>query len=301
KVVIDRMIESDRSKIFYKPFYRRNEFNDEKYKPTFAPTVYSGQKVCLRIFLDQWEGEEITLTPYVRNTFTGEELIQDGISLRNQGWNDLQFIVPHTEGAVIDEVGFIIRTNSPLTNRALGCLYIGEFHVSGQASYEIDFSKQFVEFLSITPFAHHRGEWKLEEKQMRYTSTDHCSSYTGNYYSSDYDVEVNVHPESGESHCLIIRANGIKRQYLVGFDGIGKVSLIRNDFGYTRLKTVAYNWKLGENYLFNVQCEGEYLKFSINGEAILELQDDVYSQGMFGFGCLEKGEGTLTHFKVNET
>ncbi|NQD68663.1 ADP-ribosylglycohydrolase family protein, partial [Bacillus haikouensis] len=42
KVVIDRMIESDRSKIFYKPFYRRNEFNDEKYKPTFAPTVYSG-------------------------------------------------------------------------------------------------------------------------------------------------------------------------------------------------------------------------------------------------------------------
>jgi ADP-ribosylglycohydrolase len=300
KVVIDRMIESDQSKIFYKPFYRRNEFNDEKYKPTFAPTVYSGQKVSMKIFLDQWEGEGITLTPYVKNTYTGEELIQDGIPLQDQGWNDLQFMVPDTEGALIDEVGFIIRTTSPLTNRALGCLYIGEFHVSGKASYGIDFSKQYVEFLSITPFAHHRGEWKLEEKQMRYLSPDNCSSYTGNYYSHDYEVEVNVQPKSGESHCLIFRANGIKRHYLVGFDGVGKVSLIRNDFGYTRLETVPFDWKHGEKYQFNVQCEGENLKFSINGEVIMEVQDDAYSQGMFGFGCLEEGEGTLTEFKVSE-
>ena len=41
--------------------------------------------------------------------------------------------------------------------------------------------------------------------------------------------------ESGESHCIIFRANGIKRHYLVGFDGVGKVSLICHDFAM-RLK-----------------------------------------------------------------
>ena len=59
EVMIDRMTGVDRSKVFYKPFYRRYDFNDEKYEPVMAPTAYSGQTVSSMIYLDQWRGKEI--------------------------------------------------------------------------------------------------------------------------------------------------------------------------------------------------------------------------------------------------
>jgi hypothetical protein len=300
KIVLDRMIDGDESKIFYKPFYRRNEFSDEKYKPTFAPTVYSGQQVSMKLFLDKWEGEEIFVSPYIRNTYTEEIIRLERVALDHQTWNNVSFTVPGTEGAMIDEVGFIISSPSPLSNRALGELYLDQFHVFGNSNYEIDFAKQSTEFLSITPFAHHRGEWKLEKDSMTYQSSTDCSSYTGNYYSADYSVETTVTPMEGTSHGLIFRAEGIRRHYFIGFNGNGTVSLLKNDFGYSELASVPFEWKHGTDYKMCLQCKEEEISFFIDGIEILKSKDDRYRQGMFGFGTISEGKGSLTSFIIEE-
>jgi ADP-ribosylglycohydrolase len=300
EVIIDRMYEGDQSKIFYKPFYRRAEFNDEKYKPTFAPTAFSGQTVSVKIFLDKYQGSDIIITPYVRKTFNQELLFLQPVVLENQSWNDIQFTIPETDGDLIDEVGYKVESPSILTNRAFGRFFIDQFHIFDNADYSIDFSKQAVEFKCITPFAHHNGEWTLENNLMKYETKEDCSSYSGNYYSKDYVVEAQITPDSGNSHHLIFRAIGTERHYLAGFDGDGQVSLILNDFGVKVLKTAAYKWEHGKTYTFKIECKGSDLTFSINDQVIIQANDTRYSHGMYGFGCLEKGEGKIHSVKIRE-
>ncbi|OHX51682.1 hypothetical protein BB777_15775 [Planococcus faecalis] len=300
EVIFDRMYEGEQSKVFYKPFYHREEFSDEKYKPNFSPKVYSGQKVTADIYLDKWQGAEIYITPYIRDSFTKKEIKLEKISLVDQLWNDIQFVIPESNGALIDELGFIIESSSSLNHRAIGSIFIDNFHVYGNSTYSIDFSKQVIEFNSVTPFAHNNGDWLLHSNYMKCLSDENCSSYTGNYYTKDAVLEAEIQPIIGDSHLLIFRAQGIQRQYLVGFDGIGKVSLLLNDFGYQRLMSVSYEWGYEITYNFKVIYKGKKIQFFIKNKLILEYEDNQIPSGMIGFGFLNEVETNIYSFKIQE-
>ncbi|QJC52579.1 ADP-ribosylglycohydrolase family protein [Paenibacillus albicereus] len=298
EVVFDRLVAGDSSNIYWKPFYRREEFNDEKYKPTFAPLAVSGQTVSASVYVDQWEGEPIVLTPYARNSATKEELLLEPCSPENGEWNELSFVLPDTDGALIDEIGWKLESPSPLTDRAIGSLYLGSFRVSGAAAYTIDFAKQAKEFGSVTPFAHHRGRWELEGDALAYRAESDALSLSGNYYERDVAVEAFVRPLEGTSHLLAVRAQGVMRQYLAGFDGPGSVSFIKQDFGATRLITAAYAWEPGREYRMRLIAEGDAFALQIDGQTVLECRDDSFGHGMFGFGCLEGGASEIRHVAV---
>ena len=302
-VLFDRFIEGDSSKVFYKPFYRREEFNDEKYKPTFAPTAYSGQKVSAKVFMDKWQGgADVYLTPYARNSFTKEDLKLGSVTLSHQQWLDIEFFLPETDGALIDEVGFIVESPSPADNRSFGKFYIGEFRIFGNADYSIDFTKQALEFKCVTPFAHHRGEWTLENGFMKAAAGEEdASSFTGNYYGRDLELEISLQPVSGKSHGVILRAIGTERYYWAGFDGSNQVSLIENNFGFKRLKTVSYEWNHEAIYNFKAVSKGAAAQLEINGEPVLDFDGLENEYGMIGLGLLEKGETKVQRFHVKET
>ncbi|GAA0176706.1 hypothetical protein SH2C18_00810 [Clostridium sediminicola] len=300
EVIFDRMVEGDSSKVFYKPFYRRSDFEDERYKPTFAPKVYSGQKVSMKVFLEKWEGSEIIITPFVRNTFNNEEIKLENLIIENNIWNLIEFTVPDTKGALIDEVGIIIESPSQRTNRALGRLFIDDFKVYGKSKYCIDFSKQSNEFLCVTPFSHNKGEWTIENNWMKCVSYNECSAYTGNYFTKNIKLKANVIAINGYSHNLMFRSKGIQRYYLAGFDGKNKVSLIINDFGYTRLVTIPYKWEFNKKYNFEIEVQNENIIFSIDGKKVIEHKDSTWKSGMFGVALLEKGESAVSFFNVEE-
>ncbi|WP_145037518.1 ADP-ribosylglycohydrolase family protein [Paenibacillus sp. Y412MC10] len=298
EVVFDRLVEGDSSKIYFKPFYRRAEFNDEKYKPTFAPLAYSGQTVSAHIYADQWEGEPVTLTPYVRNTYTQEDVRLDAFTPVCGEWNAVQFVIPDTDGAMIDEIGWILESPSPLLNRAIGSLFVGQFRITGASDYTIDFAKQAKEFASVTPFSHHRGKWELRDGALHCSSEGDTSSYSGNYYAGDMEIEATIKPISGTSHGVIARAQGVMRHYLAGFDGPNSVSFIKQDFGITRLITAKYDWALGKEYRLKLVSERDRFILYINGENVLECKETAYAHGMFGFGCLEDGENEIKEVRV---
>ncbi|RIX51229.1 ADP-ribosylglycohydrolase family protein [Paenibacillus nanensis] len=299
EVVFDRLVEGDSSKLYFKPFYRREEFNDEKYKPVFAPLACAGQTVKASFYLDQWEGRPLTLTSYVRNTHTKEDVRLDTVTPASGRWTEIEFVIPDTDGAVIDEIGWILESASPLTDRAIGSLYLGCFHVSGAADYTIDFAKQYKEFGSVTPFAQHRGKWELQGGALHCVTDGDCSTYSGNYYAKKTVVEATIKPIAGDSHCMIARAQGIMRHYLAGFDGAGTVSLIRQNFGQERLASAAFDWKHGEEYRFKLTADGDMMTLMINGANVLECKDDAFAGGMFGFGCLKQGENEIRDVRVH--
>lgn len=300
-IFLDRMYGHDVSNVFYQSFYRREQFMDEKYAPNFAPTAYSGQSVSMKICANQTHGSAIFITPYIKTTF-GKEVIYTGEAfVVSSEWQSIQFEIPDTNGDLVEEVGIQIHSNSETTYRAFGKIYLDEFHIYGKPSYSIDFSKQVIEFKSVTPFAHHHGTWTLENDVMVMNSLQDAASFTGHYYMSDTIVEVELLPKRGENHHVIFRAEGVTRHYYAGFENEREVAivLIEDEYRQTLVKA-PYDWALGDSYTFTVTSVKDLIQFSINGELLLKVKNKRLKKGMVGLGTRSGGVCEYRTFSVNK-
>ncbi|SHK37157.1 ADP-ribosylglycohydrolase family protein [Paramaledivibacter caminithermalis] len=291
QVLFNRVYRGKSAKIYYKPYYRREDFDDERYSPVFSPLVYPGQKVSMKVYLDKWNGDDIGIATYVRDTVTKEDIQSGYQMLENVKWHDIEFTVPDTKGHAIDEIGIIVESFTRQKNKNLGRIIIDEFKVEGKAKYSIDFKNESIEFGCVTPFSHNKGAWTLEDGMMHGMCVDSAEAYTGNYYSRDIHIVANINPQYGLSHNLAFRVKGAMMGYHVGFDGENQVSLIKNDHGLKRLATIDYNWELDKNYEFEVIAEKNKFVFKINGEKIIEYidEDTYFEYGMFGFSKFSMG------------
>ncbi|MGF7059099.1 ADP-ribosylglycohydrolase family protein [Brassicibacter mesophilus] len=300
EILFDRITYGQSTKIYYKPFYRRFDFDDERYKPTFAPKVYSGQTVSMKVYLDQWQGGQLSIAPYIRNTYTKEDIVLPYQILKIGQWNHIQFTVPYTDGAMIDEVGIKLESFASLQDRALGRLFIDEFRINGKSKYTIDFSKQSEEFMCVTPFSHNHGAWNIEDDRMHCICIDSCEAYTGNYFSKDVNVKAIVNPQNGFSHNIAFRAQGAMRGYHVGFSGNNEVSLFINNFGFNEVLKVPYLWELNRDYVFEIKVKGSHIDFSIDGNKVLEYDDETFKYGMLGFSKLDTGRTYFGKLEIEE-
>lgn len=300
-VLFDRMVRGKKSKVFIKPYYRREDFSDERYMPVFSPKAYPGQHVSLMLNLDRWNGESMYISTYIRNTRTKEEVILESRVVAEKGWKEWSFVIPDLGGDMIDEIGLIVEGNSPDKYKDLGVLYIDDFKVEGKAKYSIDISRQKKEFSSITPFSHNHGAWEIEGEYMSCMCLDHAEAMTGNYFMEDYKVCGIVIPVHGESHLISARVQGAMKGYYAGFTSENKVSILKNEFGLQNLISVDYAWELGKEYKFSFDVQGYLLKFYINGEKIAEVSDDSYAYGMTGYAKYGLGRSLFGNLSVEES
>ncbi len=299
EVMFDRLTEGDSGCVFYKPFYRRHDFNDERYKPTFAPTVYSGQRVEMGLYLDQWDGPVIDVKSYVRKTHSQEIVVIDSHDLNNNAHQKIAFDIPCLDGDLADEVGLIISSDAERSNRALGRLMIDTFDVTGNAHYSVDFAKQSEEFLSITPFAMNGGQWELSEAALLSENTEETVALTGNYYGRNMRVRSEVKPEQGKSHLVGLRAQGIQRGYFAGLSQEGEAAIYLYDFGLKKLDAKAFEWHCGKTYAVEVKAEGSKIDLIIDGALIVSAEDETFDYGMAGFGNFELGRRVYKSFEVD--
>ncbi|UUZ90100.1 hypothetical protein LJK87_29420 [Paenibacillus sp. P25] len=286
-MLFDRMTRGEQSKIYYKPFYTRDDFSDERYSPVFTPKAYSGQKVSMSIYLDQWGGNEtMGIAPYVRLAKSRKDLIQGYIKLVDQQWIQIEFTIPDTEGELIDEVGIVLESYSTRKPKSLGRIFIDEFRISGKADYSIDFRKRRMSFGRVTPFSHNHGAWSLEDGRMYLMTAEPSEAYAGSYFARDYTVSVTLSPQIGDSHLVAVRAQGAMRGYHAGFDGENRIALYINDFGFKKLAECAYPWRFDQDYDLTVTAQGNTITVDINGERVLQHQDDTFQYGMFGVSTL---------------
>ncbi len=298
EVLVDRHPKGSEGKIFYKPFYRREDFDDERYSPAFSPLVYSGQKMRVKVMLEKWNGEAIDLTPYVRTSSTKRELEGGSLALEPGKWELVEFTLPDTQGEVIDEIGLKLNVMKGL--RYLGKLYLDDFEVSGPASYSIDFAKQSSEFATITPGTTNRGDWTLEGGRLHAMSIGPAEFYTGNYYAADYRYETTILPRAGRGHCVVFRAKGAQMGYVAGLTDEGRAGLYRNSDGLTPIAECDFDWQFGAQYAVTVTAKGPHIEIAINGQSLFELTDDAFDHGMVGFYRSGRGRCEYGSIRVTE-
>lgn len=301
KVLLDRMSRGDRFRLFYKPFYTRDDFSDERYSPVFSPTVYSGQEVSIRVYLDQWTGWETPgVAPYIRTMSDRQEHLQGFIKLVQGEWMDLVFTIPDTAGDLIDEVGLVIEGYSIKKAKTTGYLYVDEFAVKGKAEYTIAIDRQKKEFGTITPFAVDHGAWDVENGKLSLMNCEPSYGYAGNYYAADYRVTTTVTPVSGSSHLLLVRAQGAMRGYMAGLAKDGQAVICKNSGAVTTLANCGFSWDNDKEYRITFEAEGQSLRLYIDGQMILQAEDDSYRYGMYGCGSLSMGRTLFGDFQIQE-
>lgn len=301
KILVDRMTRGNQCKLYYKPFYRRDEFSDERYMPVFTPTVYPGQTVSMKLYLDQWNGwETLGIAPYVRSMSDKKEHLQGYVKLVQGEWIDVTFVIPEVDGDLIDEVGIVIEGYSIAKAKTLGFLYLDEFSITGKSKYTVKIAKQRKEFGTITPFSVDHGAWGKDGDALSLMRCEPAFAYAGNYFSKDVRVTVPVTPINGESHLLQIRAQGAMRGYIAGFSEEGKAAIYKNDFGFKKLIETDFTWKHGTAYKLTLEAVGDWITLSIDDKKILDIKDDSFRYGMFGCGSIGMGRTLFGDFEIME-
>jgi ADP-ribosylglycohydrolase len=310
----ERLTREMNGKLFFKPFYRRADFDDERYSPVFSPALYPGQKVKIRFRMERWEGQSVGVEGYVRNSFTGKDVPATTTMFIEEGKEySLEFSIPPLDGASADEVGLKLTSFSGKGKRDSGRLLVELFEAGGKAHYHIDPAKQAVEFSCVTPFSHEGGTWSLEQGRLQLMTPVKASSYTGGYRAGDQRISAKLTPLAGDSHLLILRAQGAMRCYRGGLDGDG-VSIFADDFapgacrdssgaapcGSELLAHAALPWKQGENLDMAFEAVGDLLRLFIQGAPVLEARDGRFATGMVGCGSLRAARCFFGPFEIEE-
>ena len=301
KVLLDRMVRGQRAKLFYKPLWRRSDFSDERYMPVFSPRAYPGQQAEISLAYDKQQGEALILTPYIRESLSGKELLQKPVILEaGKDETTLSFTIPDLAGGLADELGVIIESAAPAKFAVSGTLCLKRLRVFGKAAYTVDFAKMKKEFGSILPFSHNHGAWDLEAGRIHLLCDNQAQAFTGNYFMRDASVSAPVQPENGESICLALRAQGAQRGYYAGLHGRGKVAILAMENGRAEvLAEGALDWRYGESRMIRFTAVGRQLTLEA-GDVTLQAEDSRFAYGMTGFGMLSMGRAYLGNLNVCE-
>lgn len=298
EIIIDRILPEDRCRVYYKPFYRREDFDDERYKPVFSPTVYSGQKVSMQLYPELWLEGAIHIKPYIRTAMRKEFKYLEEIPLNKDGWNRIEFTVPDTDGDQLAELGFVIFTPPETKSRVFGRLFLDDFTVSGDADYTVDMSIQACEFAQITPFSLNQCRGELKDGKLFAASEKECQVFTGNYYAKDIIVEADILSLAGAHKGLILRGMGAECGYLLGFGGSGEAEICRMNYGRKVLAKAAFDWSQGTTYRLTAVAKGPELTLSIDGNEILRTEDSTFGYGMTGYYQEEPGSFMSSKLRV---
>lgn len=298
EILLDRLERGQGGRVFWKPFYRRSDFDDERYRPMFSPVVDAGQVVRFKLWLDPWNGDgNLRVAPYVRRTMSGviEETGAWDVP-SSSGWQQYEFVVPEGVEA-IDEIGINIEYFGRL--KFLGRLYLADFEVSGPGHLEIDPASEVQEWGAISRFTWNRGHWTKADGRIHGHTASNADMWTGHYYARDVVVSADITPLAGSSHLVSARVNGTDRFYAGGFQD-GQAVILKHDFGQTVLASAPFAAEPGRSYRIELSVIGETLSLSIDGKVVATAEDKSFTYGMSGLRLGAAGRMAVGHFAVSE-
>lgn len=286
-ILLDRIVRGNTAKIFYKPYYRREDFDDERYSPTFTPLVYPGQTLRIKAETEKMSGQRIAVAPYVRDS-SDKEIFHDSYIFPEPGKEfEFNWTIPEVPFA-IDEAGLLV-TNFD-SEKFLGYIYVIEMEISGKKHFSIKFKEEVKEFGGLSRCSCVGGSWDLEFNSLHVLTQDEFYLCSGPYYQKDCRAESLLVPENGDSHMIMIRSGGAESGYFFGLSGKNKVKLFKKEHHRTLLSEAAFSWEKGKEYLLEIEAIGNRLTCSIDGREILNFTDEnPLTSGMAGTAKLEGG------------
>ena len=304
QAVFNRLQKGMETRLYFKTFYTRAEFEDGRYSPVFSPRIYPGQRLSMQIFMEKWGGTEpLRLRPYVRTAFDHRDYEGEDFRLENGRWQEIAFRIPEVDGGIIEEAGLRVFSDSVNTGEAsrdFGRFFVDEIRVTGAPEYWLDFAQSRVELGNLTPFAHNRGQWTLEGDAIRAQCGECAQSFTGAYATGDVTLSCRTTPLEGGA-CLLVRGMGTLRHVLAGLTEPGKAGiLLGGPEGYRPLAEVAFEWQPGQSYELKAAARGQNVALWIDGQKIAE-EKVPYDHGMYGMALPVAGEALFRGLRVEKS
>ena len=303
QAVFNRLQKGMETRLYFKTFYTRAEFEDGRYSPVFSPRIYPGQRLSMQIFMEKWGGTEpLRLRPYVRTAFDHRDYEGEDFRLENGHWQEIAFRIPEVDGGIIEEAGLRVFSDSVNTGEAsrdLGRFFVDEIRVTGAPEYRLDFAQSRVELGNLTPFAHNRGQWTLEGDAIRAQCGECAQSFTGAYSTGDVTLSCRTTPLEGGA-CLLVRGMGTLRHVLAGLTEPGKAGiLLGGPEGYRSLAEMSFDWQPGQSYELKAAARGQNVALWIDGQKIAE-EKVPYDHGMYGMALPGAGETLFRGLRVEK-
>lgn len=284
----------------FKACYTRADFEGERYDPVFSPRVCPGQTVSVWMRSAQTAPASVTVTPFLTTAFDGKRIGLAPITLREGDWTCVNFTVPDLGGKIPHNVGWRVEVAPDEPPWVFGKVYIDDIAVTGDMDYAIDPAAQRMEFGQPSPFSVNEGDAVLDGGTLRFSTDGPGQMFTGNYYARDTAIEAVGDP--GGSGCLLLRGQGCRRYYALGFSAPGRVNIARWDAGRrTELAAAEYARAPGLPCRMRAEARGDRLSLSIDGAEVLSAEDGRFSYGMLGLCHEGAGSSTWTGFHLRES
>ena len=296
KVVSPWTCNGDAYDLYYKSYYRPEDFDDSRYDPDFSPTVYPGDRVSAYIKgkRNSWEANRITVIPYYKERITGERIfMRDKAKPLSLEWEKIEFCIPAAHTQIIEEIGFYIvcAEGGKRESQFTQVLYLDELEIRHQADYEMELNRLPLEkwdYRHIQPahLSYLRGLLRLEERGLSVSGSGKpAESYTGNIYWKNYEFSATLIPVKGLRHNLLFRVQGGTRCIAVGLAENRKLRLYRKETEYQILEELPYAWQYERAYQFRIRVAGSQVMVWLNGTCFIDCEiDGIYDRGCIGFG-----------------
>ncbi len=268
------------TRIWQRTYMRPDEFTDDRYTPSFCPTVYPGQtaraRVCggqgMRARLFAWDGNAC------------EQISGEWAELRQGEAVELRWSIPAMDGACLMRLGVEWEA------KQAGEAWLIALDWAGKPDFGMQFAKERHEHWSyghrpVSQFVQLKGYWQLIEGALHGSCADLGEAYTGDPGWRDYEAGCALTPCYGGAHRLLIRVQGGARGYAVELSPDG-LSLCKNADRWSRLLTVPFSWKPGEAVPLRVRVEGDRIRAYVGETCHLDYTDaeKPYRNGMVGLG-----------------
>jgi hypothetical protein len=252
----------ERVRLYKKTHYEPTDFYDSRYDPSFSPLIYPGQTVHGSAFIPAGGGAAYARL-YAGEQRTGEEIYGERALLEPGKWHEMTLTIPPTEGALLCEAGFLFEPTGEQARDFTA--FIDDLYFGGMADYSVDFRNETHEVwhsrhIEISQFTRVKGIAYLEGGQLELSCADFAEMYTGRHDWKDYSAVFTLTPVLGEKHCVNFRVQGAIRSYAFGFNGRGRLELLKNENGYRALTGRAYDWEYGKEYTLSINVKGSRIE-----------------------------------------
>lgn len=301
-VVLDRLERGVTVRVYNKPYYRREDFDDERYRPSFTPLAHPGQTLRVTALVERRSGDRIAVAPYVRDART-EQIFQGGFAFPQIDEPfTVEWPLPEVPFA-IDEVGLIVM--SPDAPKFLGNLVIRGYTITGSRAFAVGFADERKEFDGLSRCSAVGGAWEIEEGGLHVITPDTFQLYSGPYYTTDSEVHAQLVPLNGNSHLLAIRSRGAEYGYFFGLHGEGRACLIRRDHDDVVVAETEFAWQIGRSYNLSAVAttvgDGCEIVCSVDGTECIRFTDgNPHPYGMAGVGKIGAGRTRFISLRVKE-
>lgn len=302
-ILIDRLIRGEEANIYYKPYYSRQDFDDERYRPSFTPKAFPGQEMIVSGYIETMIGKQISAAPYVRDAKTKK--VQQGgfVKLYDKKDFSIKWTLP-TVPFAIDEAGIVITNFEP--DKYLGKVIISEYKIIGKRSFNLNLVDEKREFDGLSRCSAVGGYWEMEDGALHVITDDCFQLYTGPYYTTDSKISVNLIPDNGESHLVAFRARGAEYGYFFGLHGNNMLKLLKKDGDIRVLAQKEFCWFPGKSYKLSVITKsipnGCRIICKIDDKTIIDFEDNKpHLYGMAGLAKMGAGRTHFINLSVEET